>query len=194
MTNRFVFLILIIGLAMVTGTAIAGNPYAWGACCSDTWRAVFAGTRANSMGQADIAGANGPDALFLNAAPLAGTEDVAVSWDRWGSGTDEVENLALAVGFGALRLGVCRSADHADFGYLDPVDYGLPPGTPLIADRRTMYYGLGLDLGASLFKFENLRWMVGGVARRFEQEFQGSSYDRSGYDLGTTLERSWRSS
>ena len=157
-----------------------------------SWEKDYSGTRQTSMGNADMAGAQGPSALLLNVAPLPSGTGLELEYGRTQFVNDvDIEVLGFATQWKGLRVGYSRLELVMD-PFLVRTAYE-PDGTGEYVDISEVIDVLGIsyDLGRLIESDGRLNWTVGGAVRRYQNSIDGNSASQNTKDLGTSL--AWRS-
>lgn len=152
------------------------------------WDHLFAGTRSEAMGQADLADARGPFSIFDNPAPLLSGQTAQVGYGK----LNYVAGLALhqygfAAEFGAYRLGFARM-DLRAADTIVRTAYN-PEGTGETAsfEDRMQVVAAAVDVAALLAPDSAWQWTVGLAHRgyRYTDRLEAAHYE--GVDLGSSV-------
>jgi hypothetical protein len=177
-------LLLSPSLTSAAGFAKVGVVGFWG-------EGLFNGAPQNSIGSADIAGAQGPAALFLNTAPLQRATAVEAEYGRakFVSNTD-LEVLGFSVVWKGFRAGYCRQQLLMDPQLVRTAYNPEGTGETFEASAAIGAAGISYDLGPILDPEGRWSWTVGAAKRWYYGSVATSSMSEGTYDLGTSL--GWR--
>ena len=184
-SNFLRFLLLLACLICVAPTAQAAGFTRVGSVAA--WEPIFAGTRSESMGQADLAVSRGPMSIFDNPAPLPEGQAVQAGYGHLSyiEGL-EFHQYAAAAELGAFRIGVAR---------MDFVSDDLPIRTAYIPDGTGETYRVddrvsvvsgSMDVAALLAPGSAWDWTVGVSHRRYRFNGIEEVTHVNGLDFGSS--------
>ena len=179
--------ILITGLILLNAMPALGAGFAQVGTFAYTWEELFTGTRQTSLGQADLAGAYGPSAVLLNAAPLPEGDGVTGEYGANAYILDtEMTAWGGAVEWRGWRAGYLRNDFNMDPQLVRTAYNPEGTGETFEAGDDVTLISLGYDLGRLLNDDGPLQWTLGAVYRDYHSWLAASEINASTWDVGSS--------
>lgn len=151
------------------------------------WDDLFAGTRSESMGQADLALARGPMAFLVTPAVLPTGRAVEAGYGK----LDYVLGLGLhqyglAAELDQVRFGVVRMDLRSDDQLVRTAYNPEGTGTSFKVDERLIVVAASVDVAGLLVPESDWQWTIGAGYRDFRFATGDEAMHAGGVDLGTS--------
>ncbi|MDX2475252.1 MAG: hypothetical protein QNL91_16265 [Candidatus Krumholzibacteria bacterium] len=187
---RLVFLLPLV-LLLISPSLSSAAGFAKVGTVGFSWEGLFNGARQTSMGSSDMAGAQGPAALFLNTAPLQLATAVEAEYGRakFVSSAD-LEMLGVSVVWKGFRAGFSRQQLLMDPQLVRTAYEPDGTGETFESTAGISVAGISYDLGPLIDPAGHWSWTVGAAKRWYYGSVATSEMSEGTYDLGTSL--GWR--
>lgn len=182
-------LLLLLSATLLAGPAAGAGFAAVGTHI--TWDTIYTGTRAEAMGQGDLACSTGPLAIFSQPAPLPEGQGSAAAYGRMSyTSFSDIHTTGVRVELGAFRLGFARQDVVSDPMSVRTAYNPEGTGEKFRIDNRLVVLAGSVDVAALLAPGSRYEWTTGFAHRHYRFGGSGDASHADGVDFGSSARRS----